>query len=776
MKLAGRKLLATGAVAIILGGLVAGMVLTSGPAAGQRAANPALPPATAEVVRTTLVETRTVAGTLGYGEMAPISATGVGTLTWIAPVGSTVARGEPLFKLDGRPVVALYGTVPLYRTLSVGAEGADVQQLQDNLAELGYTGFNLEGVYDPATAEAVRTWQAGLGLPATGTVEPGQVVFTPGAVRVAEHIARVGDTVDTMVGRKPEDIRAAQAQVDAAKAKLDQARAVPQSPDAAAARAQVESARLKLEQTLAGGRAEDILAAQAQLDAATAKLQAVTNPRPEDVAAAQGQIDSANARLQALLHPRPEDVRNAEAALASARARLEALLNPRPEDVRNAEAALASARARLEVLLTPRPEDVAAAQAQLDQQQTRLAQLLDQPAAKQEDIWNAELAVSNAQVAYDKALADAANVGRSGGPATEAAADAATKQALNNLQIAQNNLSKLRNQGPSEWEVRQQQLAVNHAQAALDKLRNPSPSDVQAAQAAVDQALANLDKLTNPSPYDVQQAQAAVDQAEANLDKVRNPSPHDVQQTQEAVNSAQAALSKLTNPSPAEVAAAQQAIVQAQATLDKLVKPSDHEVQQAQQALVQAQANLDKLLHNNQYDVQAAQAAYNQALANLDAKLSNPTARGVPVLSYTGTHRLVTVPLRVADLALAVEGHGVTVEVPGRGTVEGEISQIGTAVANGTIDVTVTIAHQEALGPLTAAPVDAAFVSRTREGVLVVPVAALLALAEGGYGLEIVDGNTTRIVAVTTGMFAGGRVEVSGEGIAEGMKVGVPRR
>jgi len=59
--------------------------------------------------------------------------------------------------------------------------------------------------------------------------------------------------------------------------------------------------------------------------------------------------------------------------------------------------------------------------------------------------------------------------------------------------------------------------------------------------------------------------------------------------------------------------------------------------------------------------------------------------------------------------------------------------------------------------------------------VLAVPVAALLALPEGGFGVEIVEGNTTRIVAVKTGMFAAGRVEVSGEGIAEGMKVGVPK-
>jgi peptidoglycan hydrolase-like protein with peptidoglycan-binding domain len=190
-----RKLLITGAAVVILGGAGAGFVLAWGSDAEEPAANPALPPATAEVTRTTLVETKTVSGTLGYGEPVPIRAGGRGTLTWIAPVGSTVKRGEPLFKVDERPVVALYGSLPLYRTLRDGAEGRDVRQLERNLAALGRTRFTVDDTYTAATADVVRTWQAKLGLPATGTVEPGQVVFTLGPVRIAGHTARVGDAV-----------------------------------------------------------------------------------------------------------------------------------------------------------------------------------------------------------------------------------------------------------------------------------------------------------------------------------------------------------------------------------------------------------------------------------------------------------------------------------------------------------------------------------------------------------------------------------------------------
>jgi hypothetical protein len=64
-----------------------------------------------------------------------------------------------------------------------------------------------------------------------------------------------------------------------------------------------------------------------------------------------------------------------------------------------------------------------------------------------------------------------------------------------------------------------------------------------------------------------------------------------------------------------------------------------------------------------------------------------------------------------------------------------------------------------------------------RADVLAVPVTALLALSEGGFGVEVIkpDG-TTSIVAVDTGMFADGQVEINGEGIGEGTVVGAAGR
>ncbi|GFJ88400.1 hypothetical protein [Phytohabitans rumicis] len=80
----------------------------------------------------------------------------------------------------------------------------------------------------------------------------------------------------------------------------------------------------------------------------------------------------------------------------------------------------------------------------------------------------------------------------------------------------------------------------------------------------------------------------------------------------------------------------------------------------------------------------------------------------------------------------------------------------------------------KALAALDAATVDVAFTASERKDVLTVPVAALLALAEGGYGVQVVDGGSARIAAVQTGLFASGRVEVTGDGLTEGATVGMP--
>ncbi|MGH8777429.1 MAG: peptidoglycan-binding protein, partial [Jiangellaceae bacterium] len=149
-------------------------------------------PATADVTRGTLVETKQVDGTLGYGDPDTLAGQLQGILTRLPAEGATVTRGQRLYAVDEQPVILMYGTLPAYRALKTGDSGGDVRQLEQNLRALGYTGFTVDDSYTAATADAVRDWQDDLGLTETGTVEPGRVVFLPSAVRVAEHKSEVG--------------------------------------------------------------------------------------------------------------------------------------------------------------------------------------------------------------------------------------------------------------------------------------------------------------------------------------------------------------------------------------------------------------------------------------------------------------------------------------------------------------------------------------------------------------------------------------------------------
>jgi len=143
------------------------------------------PPATAAVTRQNLVETELVDGTLGYGDQHDVLSGQSGVITWLPAEGAAVNRGQALYRVDNLPVPLIYGSLPLYRPLRTGDEGADVTELEQNLAALGYAGFTADDSYTDETADAVRAWQADLGLAETGTVQPGQLVVGPGPARVA---------------------------------------------------------------------------------------------------------------------------------------------------------------------------------------------------------------------------------------------------------------------------------------------------------------------------------------------------------------------------------------------------------------------------------------------------------------------------------------------------------------------------------------------------------------------------------------------------------------
>lgn len=213
--------------------------------------------ATAVVRRMDLSDTRTLTGTLGYGQPQTVHGAGGGTVTWLPRTGSVVGRGDILFREDDRPVPLFYGSTPLFRPLNrIGTVGRDIRTVADNLRAMGYDigaqprsgslirqepapeqpaaapdgngaptgevgGAPVEngspsapasapapepapyekvesgdGVWTDSLAAAIKRWQDDAGLPRTGELSPGDVVVLRGKVRVAALAASTGDQAD----------------------------------------------------------------------------------------------------------------------------------------------------------------------------------------------------------------------------------------------------------------------------------------------------------------------------------------------------------------------------------------------------------------------------------------------------------------------------------------------------------------------------------------------------------------------------------------------------
>jgi peptidoglycan hydrolase-like protein with peptidoglycan-binding domain len=152
---------------------------------------------TTPVERRDLVERENVDGTLGYGSTTDVASPRAGTLTRVPAAGSVVERGQSIFDVDALPVPLLYGELPLYRDLALGvSNGADVQQLEENLVALGYgDSLTVDEHFDSATATALRAWQADLGVERTGALTRSGAVISSGPIRIAEVKARKGASV-----------------------------------------------------------------------------------------------------------------------------------------------------------------------------------------------------------------------------------------------------------------------------------------------------------------------------------------------------------------------------------------------------------------------------------------------------------------------------------------------------------------------------------------------------------------------------------------------------
>ncbi|MFD9700868.1 peptidoglycan-binding protein [Lentzea sp. NPDC059081] len=174
-------------------------------------------------------------------------------------------------------------------------------------------------------------------------------------------------------------------------------------------------------------------------------------------------------------------------------------------------------------------------------------------------------------------------------------------------------------------------------------------------------------------------------------------------------------------------------------------------------------------------------AAGDVRIGTVKAKVGDLAAPGVELFATTATTRIVDADLKLAQQKLGVVGAKVGLLLPGGVRTAGTIASVGTPAEKPgeqketVIPVVVTLDDPAAAESLQEASVTVSVPSARRENVVSVPVGALLALTPGQFGVEVVDaGGATRKVPVTTGLFAGGRVEVTG--VEAGQRVVVPKR
>jgi multidrug efflux system membrane fusion protein len=184
-----------GAAAVVLTVAAAGTVyLRAAPSDHRADSKPPLPPATQKVVRGDLVAQVIVSGSVQFSGARSVTNHLTGVVTWMPAANSVVKQGRKLYAVDNTPVVLLHGPLPAWREFKPGmSDGEDVRMLEESLAELGYSGFTVDDKFNSKTEAAVKRWQKNTGLPQTGKIELGRVVFAPGPLRIASVQVHPGD-------------------------------------------------------------------------------------------------------------------------------------------------------------------------------------------------------------------------------------------------------------------------------------------------------------------------------------------------------------------------------------------------------------------------------------------------------------------------------------------------------------------------------------------------------------------------------------------------------
>lgn len=174
----------------------------------------------------------------------------------------------------------------------------------------------------------------------------------------------------------------------------------------------------------------------------------------------------------------------------------------------------------------------------------------------------------------------------------------------------------------------------------------------------------------------------------------------------------------------------------------------------------------------------------------VSAARGSTASPGGAVLTANSRKPVVTIALDASEQSEVKVGDKVVITLPNNSTTPGVVTSVGkvaTSSSSGgsgsggsaTVTVIVTPTSSHGTKGLDQASVEVAITTGSVSHALVVPVDALLALASGGYAIEVVPaaGGPHELVGVSLGLFddAAGLVQVSGSGVSAGEHVVIPK-
>jgi peptidoglycan hydrolase-like protein with peptidoglycan-binding domain len=166
-------------------------------------------------------------------------------------------------------------------------------------------------------------------------------------------------------------------------------------------------------------------------------------------------------------------------------------------------------------------------------------------------------------------------------------------------------------------------------------------------------------------------------------------------------------------------------------------------------------------------------------VGSLEVAVGDQVAAGSPIFTTSSDEIEVTFDLPTFEQDSVEVGDAVEITMPDLAVTNGVVSEIATVATipeeggQASFLSTVELEDPSVADGIDDAPVTVAVITDRVDQATAVPVQALVALAEGGYAVEVQDGSGTRLVAVEPGFYADGLVEVTGD-IAAGDQVVVP--